>query len=156
MIALLGVAAGVPLLVAAFAGGVREVQRFGRLDRVPVPGQAVLSLPAGKHVVYLESTRGEPPVKGVDVRVAEAATGSRWRSPLTRPRSPTTRARSGRAVSTLVIPDRRRYRVAAAGSADARLNVAVGPPLGGKLSRAVSSVLLGFGCCSVGRSSAAR
>jgi hypothetical protein len=146
LIALLGVAGGVALLVATFTGGARDIQRFGRLDRVAVPGQAVLSLPAGKHVVYVESTRGEPPVGGVDLRVADASTERPVAlAPYATTFTYNAGGRSGRAMSTFVAAQRGRYSVATSGPSDAGLSVAVGPPLGGKLTRAVSSLFLGFG-----------
>jgi hypothetical protein len=146
VIALLGIAAGVALLVATFAGGAREVKRFDRLPRVSVPGQAELSLSAAKYVVYLESTQGEPPTGGVEVTVEDAATGRPVvLEPYATSFTYTAGRRSGRAVHTFIAERSGRYRVGTLGSPASGLSVAVGPPLGGKLAGAVSSAFAGFG-----------
>lgn len=143
VIAVLGVAAGVALLAANFTGVARDLDRF---ERLPVPGGKVLSLPVGKHVVYIESGPGEPPPTTVEVRVQEEATGTALPlEPYATSFTYTTGDRHGRAAQTFVVERAGRYRVAASGPAGAGLSVTVGPPLGGTLVNRIAGAFGGFG-----------
>ena len=146
LIALAGLVAGAALLVGTFAGGVRDLGEFSRLPRVSVPGQAEIPLRAGKHVVYLESTQGEPAPGAASVRVQDASSGrSVALQPYATTFTYTAGGRSGRAVHTLVAPRSSRYRVTTSGAGGTGLDVAIGPPLGGKLAGTVSRAFSGFG-----------
>jgi hypothetical protein len=137
------VAIGALVLTANFKGAARELKQFKRL---PVPGQKVLSLAAGKHVIYLESAQGEPAGGLVNVRVADAASGQALAlAPYATSFTYDSGGRHGRAVQTFTTPRSGAYRVMAAGPQGTGLSVTVGPPLGGKLVDRIFGVFSGFG-----------
>lgn len=139
-IALVGVIAGVIVLVSNFKGVARELSSF---QRVTVPSAKTLSLPAGRHVVYFESGQGQPSPGQISVRVQDAETGGILAlKPYATSFTYDAGGRSGRAGQTFDTQRAGRYRVTTMGPPNADLSVAVGPPLGGTL---VSRIFGAFG-----------
>lgn len=148
LVALLGLAAGAALIATSVGGIVANVKR---LDRIPAPGQRVLTLSAGKHAVYVESSDRPPRPEAVRVTIRDAATGrrvalARYASSLTYRSG----SRSGLAAYTFVAQRRGRYRVAASSPPGRDVAVVVGPPLGRRLVRSITGVFSGLGLAVLG------
>lgn len=135
--------AGVVLGALVIASSVREVARaFERLEQVAVPGQRVLTLPAGEHGVYHEATAGRPAAGAITVVVQDAAGGP----PI--PLRPYGGSfdynlgdRSGQGVSVFKVPRAGRYRITTTGASGSGLGVVIGPPV----TDFVGSFSSGFG-----------
>lgn len=134
-----GLAVGILLLVLSVGGVAREIER---LERVPVPGQTVLSLAAGEHAIYQEGV-GNPPLPGaVTVTVQDAGGGQPIPlRPFGMPFTYEAGGRSGRGANTFRVARDGRYRVTAGAAPNSGAGVMVGPPLPGKL---VPTVFRGF------------
>ncbi|MFL5821712.1 MAG: DUF2510 domain-containing protein [Solirubrobacteraceae bacterium] len=148
LVGVVGLALGVVLITLSVSGIAMQLKR---LERIPVPGQRVLTLAAGKHAVYVESSEDKPAAGAVRVKVRETSTGrplalARYGSSFTY----TSGHRSGLAAYTFVAARRGRYRIAASGPAVRDLNVVVGPPLGRSLFRTITGALGGFGLLFLG------
>lgn len=148
IIAGVAIVIGAALIARAVLGLTGDL---GNLKRVEVPGAQAFSLPAEKHVIYVESTQG-PPQGGmvqVDVRVAETGRElplSSYTSSFTY----TWQNRQGRAVSTFTPPRPGRYLVTAFGARDAGLSAAIGPPLGTTLTGSIFGIFGGVGLMGAG------
>ncbi|HEX2398213.1 MAG TPA: DUF2510 domain-containing protein [Solirubrobacteraceae bacterium] len=148
LVALLGLAAGAAL-IATSVGGIADALK--RLERIPAPGQRVLTLAAGKHAVYIESGERPPRPEAVGVTVRQASNGrrvalARYASSLTY----TSGNRSGLAAYTFVASRRGRYRIVASSPPGGDVAVVVGPPLGGGLVRTITGAVGGFGLLLLG------
>lgn len=146
VVGLLLAAAGAWVLVSSFTGGAKALERFQHLRRVPVPGEAVLALRPGKHVVYLEVAGSQAPTGGADVVVEDAATGTPLAlSPYIATFTYSAGGRAGRAMQTFVTTKPGRYRVLTRGAAEQHLSAVIGPPSGRVLARTVTRAVSGFG-----------
>jgi hypothetical protein len=144
-----GIAGGVAILVIGFMRISGTVQDF---QRVPVPGQAEVTLEAGEQVVYVEPNEGggdaPPPSDSVDVAVIAADT-----------RAPVPLSRyggsfnydfggySGRAYRTFRAEAPGSYAVTTRALATPVTGVAIGPPIG---RRFVTILLAGIALLIVG------
>jgi uncharacterized protein DUF2510 len=148
LVALVGLVGGVALIAASIGGIVANVKR---LERIPAPGQRVLTLPAGKHAVYIESSQRPPRPEAVRVAVRDAATGRRLAlAPYASSLTYRSGNRSGLAAYTFTAQRRGRYQVAASSPQSADVTVVVGPPLGRRLVSSITGAVGGFGLLLLG------
>lgn len=141
-LAVTGVLAGAAVLLFNFKALASDLER---LERVPVPGRVSLTLPAGKHVVYLESSRGAPADSAIAVTVRAPGGARVPLEPYGTSFTYTSGSRSGRAAHTFVAERAGRYLVAADGPPASDLSVSVGPPLGSTVVSRVLGSVGGFG-----------
>lgn len=133
----LGIAASTAWFVLGFVGLDRAI---GDLERVPVPGQAVVELEAGRQAVYYESAEGsDAAVPGLQIRLVSpdgtavpvGAHGGKV--------SYDVGGQGGRSVAGFEVPEDGAYRltVVPTGAFSPGATLAVGPGVGGRIVRIV-------------------